>query len=846
MPKNNLKRNRQLRIDAFIAAQRAGVTDAEKGAAVKLAEYTNSQSVRDGLANYALLSDIQNFARQICRVPATDVAQGIQPEHYKGYEVLDEQERHYQQVQKAYDDLKKSQDKQKELNEKRIKLWTDAGLPALPALPAGAAPDQPLLAPDAYFPAPPADIKDAQKAALAEIGDIHKELFDTFDQTDIDPVTGVAKKVPGLNSRIQEEETVLHQRWTPEYLAKQKALNDECQNLKNALQINSLKAMHSYLPLMAAPIEEIEEFKPEFDINDDKGVTKSREALRKEFKDLFNQQLAQWNLKYEAPKDEGPGAEPVLSAKDENGPKPTPKQIVDLAILQGWDEVEVVEIPPKLAPGETGKVGFLRWFITPDINPVENLTSEFNRRGIPVKVDGTKISPYQKTVNGTLNKLAKGDPAAKPPVPATPPGQPVPFAAVYEALLADDSQNGTSNAGLYLNQLRAKALNQLLEDLSQKDVQKLFEQIDPKRLQRRFHLLGPAIAERMQDIPLESELWAKLAKAGVTGKEPVPAVEKAQKAVEKTEQEFYAAQTAARAAGNVAPAPGVVNPADLEEAAYQKFANAQDELMLAQERAEGIKQLAKYADFYAKRFSDPTLSEGDVAAKRQEASNLVHMLNVVREMPTASQAKVQFPVSQLQLMNTVNEWSQAENARLASNRDRNYDRSLINVEATWAAEDFIKSQPGGAAIVQPQAVQPVGAGPGAVPANHGQQPAPPQRVPVQAAGMQPPEVELVDLRVNQLAAQPVAPAAQQPAVVQPPVDQPAGAGQPRPSAPPAQPGAQPPVAGQQNNQNQQAVPTHSWIKRVQEVHEASERDKAEREANKPSARGLGGGGGREN
>lgn len=461
MPKNNLRRNRQLRIKEF--------QEKAQPAAVNLQAFSNLTGPNQQLlTGHPLLPQLKAVADRVAVLRnANDLEQGgIKAEYYEGYKALDEQIKYYEGIEQARKKLADLKKEQKDLGDKQATLERDIQRLTTSATP--------------LTPPQQAEITRLE----SERAEIKKQLEAKAVDEDDNPIIVNGRSVSNLDHQIATQEALVRQQqWhNNQYVDQQKELTDRCKALKTALNVESLEAMNKDLQPLAGPISVAEDLDPNFDINDKDGVTKKKKALQAEFDKLFKDQLTKWNLKYEPPtkeKEEGKEAEPILSMNDPNGSKPTPKQIVDLAILKGWDP-EVVEVPPKLAQGETAQPGYLirlgRWLclLSTPIT-VEDLTKEFNSRGIPVKVDATKLSPYQKAVNDTLTELAKGDPANS--VPAIPKGQPVPFAEIYRALVTRDSK---AKAGLswyqrekthaqyatqYVNELGDTALGQIVDDL---------------------------------------------------------------------------------------------------------------------------------------------------------------------------------------------------------------------------------------------------------------------------------------------------------------------------------------------------------------------------------------------
>lgn len=492
MPKNNLRRNRQLRIKEF--------QEKAQPAAAQLKAFLSPGQLPAQLEGYLSLPQLQAVADRVA-VPrnANDLEQGgIKAEYYESYEALDKQIKYYEGIEQARKKLADLKKEQKDLGEKLATLNQDIQRLENPAAPL----------------TPP---QQAEKTRLeSERAEIKKQLEAPAVDEDDNPVIVNGRQISNLDHQIATQEALVRQQqWhNNQYVDQQKELTDRCKALKTALNVESLEAMNKDLPSMAAQIAVAEDLDPNFDINDKDGVTKSKKALQAEFDKLFQDQLTKWNLKYKAPteKEEGKEAEPILSMNDPNGSKPTPKQIVDLAILKGWDP-EVVEVPPKLAQGETAQPGYLirlgRWLclLSTPIT-VEDLTKEFNSRGIPVKVDATKLSPYQKAVNDTLTELAKGDPANS--VPAIPKGQPVPFAEIYRALVTRDNE---TKAGLswyqrekthaqyatqYVNELGDTALGQIVDDLPPAELPAFLKSLDedkrfnPEEPLRAYQALGGA------------------------------------------------------------------------------------------------------------------------------------------------------------------------------------------------------------------------------------------------------------------------------------------------------------------------------------------------------------------
>jgi hypothetical protein len=721
MPKNNLRRNRQLRINDFIAAQRAGVTDAEKGAAVKLAEYTDNRDVKAGLAGYGLLLQIHSFADKICGLRPNELAQGIKPEDYAGVEVLDQQDNHYQQVKKARDELQQLQEKREQLNAKKTELAVRADL--------------------IYPLRPGVEPTPAQKTARVEIDKIDKQLEDGVDEN--------GEVVLGLISQIAQKQKAVEEvaGWTADYLAKQEALNNECQKLKDALKIDSLKAMYSYLPLMAAQIDLAEELDPEFTINDDKGVTKSKETLDTEYEALFQQYLHKYNLKY-APKDgDKKDAELVLMQDKKDGPAPTAKQIVDMAILKGW-QPEVRLIPGEEEATALTKIGRGLCLVT-EPNPVQDVTAEFNRRGIGAKVlNEEKLSPYQKTVNDTINTLAKNG------VPAIPKGQPVPFAEIYKVLVEHDTaakaklpwyqreKTHAQYASQYVNELNRTALGRILDDLDSADVPTFLKQLDknkefnpkeatkiytdlvalvpaqPEAVTRYLNGLSPKTLKRIlaelpehkvsgflkrwhnkssidqvkiyENLDLEvvakqaanipSDWWKGIA-AAHPAKQPAPAITTARTALDEARTALTAANAELAAllqpappaaaqnqnpvAGNNAQgaAPAVGDQAAIAAAqakvaaANAKVTAANEALQNTQNTIANLQQLKTYAEPYAKDFQDGNKTPQQIQELRDRASNLVHKLNVVMGMTAEQQKKVSYSVEETGIMRQVFDWA---------------------------------------------------------------------------------------------------------------------------------------------------------------------------------------------
>jgi hypothetical protein len=466
MPKNNLRRNRQLRIKEF--------QEKAQPAAVSLQAISSGVGPGPGLlVGHPLLPQLKAVADRVAVLRnANDLEQGgIKAEYYEGYKALDEQIKYYESIEQARKKLADLEKEQKGVGEKQDAV--NAALRTLSQLP------DPLTPP-----------QEAEKTRLeSERAEIKKQQEDAMVDDEGNPILVNGKPISNQNylayQIANQTQLLAQQRWdqaNDAYVNQQKELTDRCKALKTALNVESLEAMNKDLPSMAAQIAVAEDLDPNFDINKD-GVTKKKKALQAEFDKLFQDQLTKWNLKYKAPteKEEGKEAEPILSTDNPDGSKPTPKQIVDLAILKGWDP-EVVEVPPKLAQGETAQPGYLIRIgralgLLYQPNPVEDLTKEFNSRGIPVKVNADKLSPYQKAVNDTLTELAKGDPTAKPPIPEIPRGQPVPFAEIYRALVTRDNE---TKAGLswyqrekthaqyatqYVNELGDTALGQIVDDL---------------------------------------------------------------------------------------------------------------------------------------------------------------------------------------------------------------------------------------------------------------------------------------------------------------------------------------------------------------------------------------------
>lgn len=498
MPKNNLRRNRQLRIKEF--------QEKAQPAAVNLQNFSNGAANpgQQLLVGHPLLPELKAVADRVA-VPrnANDLEQGgIKAEYYESYEALDKQIKYYEGIEQARKKLADLEKEQKGVGEKQDAV--NAALRTLSQLP------DPLTPP-----------QEAEKTRLeSERAEIKKQQEDAMVDDEGNPILVNGKPISNQNylayQIANQTQLLAQQRWdqaNDAYVNQQKELTDRCKALKTALNVESLEAMNKDLPSMAAQIAVAEDLDPNFDINKD-GVTKKKKALQAEFDKLFQDQLTKWNLKYKAPteKEEGKEAEPILSTDNPDGSKPTPKQIVDLAILKGWDP-EVVEVPPKLAQGETAQPGYLIRIgralgLLYQPNPVEDLTKEFNSRGIPVKVDATKLSPYQKAVNDTLTELAKGDPAND--VPAIPKGQPVPFAEIYKALVKRDNE---AKAGLswyqrekthaqyaaqYVNGLGDTVLGQIVDDLPPAELSAFLKSLDedkrfsPVEPLRAYETLGGA------------------------------------------------------------------------------------------------------------------------------------------------------------------------------------------------------------------------------------------------------------------------------------------------------------------------------------------------------------------